>query len=148
MYLSRKEGTSLQWMQFSLYKLWFHFKSVLGESIILLLPPPTYKAYPIAILVHDHCAIYAPPPIPPSYTMHHTKLVMAISCKGQDAVDKRVAHVALVLMYMYVCMYVCMYIYISIYISISIPMYLSIYLSMCLYIYIPGRRRRARRCSG
>jgi len=27
-------------------------------------PPPTCKAYPIAILLHDHCAIYAPPPNP------------------------------------------------------------------------------------
>ena len=23
---------------------------------------PTYKAYPFAILLHDHCAVYAPPP--------------------------------------------------------------------------------------
>jgi len=28
-------------------------------------PLPTCKAYPIAILLHDHCAIYAPPTDPP-----------------------------------------------------------------------------------
>jgi len=49
----------------------------------VIAPPPTYKAYPIAILLHDHCAIYALPPIPPLYVVHHTILVMAISCKGQ-----------------------------------------------------------------
>jgi len=46
-------------------------------------PPPTCNTYPIAILLHGHCAIYAPPPTPPVYATHHTILVMAISCKGQ-----------------------------------------------------------------
>ena len=45
--------------------------------------PPTCKAYRIAILLHNYCAIYAPPPPPPPVdAMHHTILVMAISCKG------------------------------------------------------------------
>ena len=48
-----------------LHKLLFHFKALLGESIILLLPPVTCKAYPGVILLHDHYAIYAPPPTPP-----------------------------------------------------------------------------------
>jgi len=39
----------------SLYKISFHFKALLWESIIRLLPPPTCKAYPMAILLHDHC---------------------------------------------------------------------------------------------
>ena len=43
------------------------------------------NAYPIAIRLHDHCAIYAPPPIPPLYAIHHAILVVAISCKGQLA---------------------------------------------------------------
>jgi len=43
-----------------LYKIVFNFKALLWESVILLLPPPTCKAYPIAMLLHDHCAIYAP----------------------------------------------------------------------------------------
>jgi len=44
---------------------------------------PTYKAYPIATLLHAHCAIYTPPPNPPLYAIHHTILVIAISCKDQ-----------------------------------------------------------------
>jgi len=51
--------------QGSLYKILFRFKALLGESIILLLPPPTCKAYAIAILLHDHWAIYALLPTPP-----------------------------------------------------------------------------------
>jgi len=70
--------------QVSLYKILFHFKALLWESIILLMPPPTCKTYLIAILLQDHCAIYAPPPTLPFYAMHHTILVMAISCKGQE----------------------------------------------------------------
>ena len=69
----------------SLYKILFRFKALLWESIILVLPPSTCKAYPIAILLHDHCAIYALPPTSLSYAIHHTILVMAISCKGQLA---------------------------------------------------------------
>ena len=37
----------------SLYKILFHFKALLWESIILVLPLPICKAYPIAILMHD-----------------------------------------------------------------------------------------------
>ena len=89
-------GPSIQWkllgltltlgegVGVSLYKILFQFKAVVRESIILLLPPPpTCNAYPIAILMHGHCAIYASPPTPPLYAIHHTILVMAISCKGQ-----------------------------------------------------------------
>jgi len=46
----------------------------LWESVILRLPPPTCKAYPIALLLHDHCAIYPPPPTDPSclcYTLYN-----------------------------------------------------------------------------
>jgi len=56
----------------SLYKILFHFKALLWEAIIPLLPPSTYEAYPSALLWHDHCAIYAPPPTPPFYATHHT----------------------------------------------------------------------------
>ena len=61
----------------------FHFKALFWGSIILLLPPPTCKAYPIVLLEYDHCAIYALPPTPLFYAIHYTILVMAISCKGQ-----------------------------------------------------------------
>jgi len=67
----------------SLYKILFHVNALLWESIILLLAPPSCKAYPIAIQLHDHRAIYAPPPTPPLYAVHHTLSVMAILCKGQ-----------------------------------------------------------------
>ena len=62
-------------LTFSLYKILFHFETLLWESIIFLLPPPlTCKAHPIAIRLHDHCAIYAPPPTTPlcmPYTIHY-----------------------------------------------------------------------------
>jgi len=51
--------------QVSLYKILFHFKPLLSESIILLLLPPACKSYPIAVPLHDHCSIYAPPTDPP-----------------------------------------------------------------------------------
>jgi len=49
----------------------------------LFAAPPTRKAYPIAILLHARCAIYAPPPTPLLYAIHHTILVITISCIGQ-----------------------------------------------------------------
>jgi len=54
--------------------LLFHFTALVWESSILVLASLTCKAYPIAILLHDHCAIYTPPPTPPlcmSYTMQY-----------------------------------------------------------------------------
>ena len=71
--------------QISLYKILFRVKTLLWESIILLLPPPlppTCKAYPIAILLQYYCAIFDPPPSPRLYGIHHTTLCIAISCKG------------------------------------------------------------------
>ena len=68
---------------FNLYKRLFHFKALLWESIILLLPPPP-PAKPI--LLQYYCTTIAqytpPPPTAPFYAIHHTLLVMAISCKG------------------------------------------------------------------
>ena len=52
---------------------------------VLLLPPSSCKAFLIAILLHDHCAIYAPPRTPPVCAIHHAILVVAISCEGQVA---------------------------------------------------------------
>jgi len=54
-------GIPTMCLYLSLYKILLHVKTLLWESIILLLPPPPCKAYPIAILLHDYCAIYAPP---------------------------------------------------------------------------------------
>jgi len=65
----------------------FHDKALSWESIIILLTPPTCEAYAIEILLHDHCAIHAPPPTPPLNAIHHTILAMAISCKGLPVYD-------------------------------------------------------------
>jgi len=56
---------------------------VVGGTHPFIAPSHTGKAYLIAILLHGHCAIYAPLPTPPFYAVNHTILVMAISCKGQ-----------------------------------------------------------------
>ena len=49
----------------SLHKILFRFEALSWESIILVLPPPTCKAYPIAILVHDPLRNVRPPIRPP-----------------------------------------------------------------------------------
>ena len=68
----RWRGDGAYHLTLSLYKILFYFKALLCESISLSLPTTTCKAYPIAIPLHDHCAIYAPPPTPPPF-MPHTK---------------------------------------------------------------------------
>jgi len=59
-------------------------KPLLWESVILVLPPPLAKP----TLLQYHCttiAQYTPPsPTPLLYAIHHTILVMGISCKGQS----------------------------------------------------------------
>jgi len=66
----------------------FTIKPSSWESIILLLTPPTCKAYPTAILLHDHCAIHAPPPTPPLNAIHHTILAMAKGRSDQRRVSE------------------------------------------------------------
>ena len=66
-----------------LYKKLFHLEAFVHESIIRLLPSPTCIAHTIAIPFHDYCAISNTPPDPPLYAIHHTILIMTISCKGQ-----------------------------------------------------------------
>jgi len=67
----------------SLYKILFHFKALLWESIILLCPHPPAKP----TLLQYYCASiaqYTSPHRPPLwYVIHYTILVMAVSCKGQ-----------------------------------------------------------------
>ena len=53
----------------------------------LVSAPPTRIAHTIALRLHDYCAIYGPPPPPLVHAIHHTILVMAISCKGQLIVE-------------------------------------------------------------
>ena len=61
----------------------FISKLYCGSLSSFYCPPPTRNAYPVAILLHDHCAMYGSPPTLTFYAIHHTPLVMAISCKGQ-----------------------------------------------------------------
>jgi len=59
------------------------------ESIILLSPPPTCIARTIAILLHVYCARNDAPLAPPLYAIHYTIWVMAISCKDQSGMRRR-----------------------------------------------------------
>jgi len=54
-----------------------------GGLSLFSAPPPSCKAYPTAILLHDHCAIYAPPPTPSVEAIHHIISVKTISCKSR-----------------------------------------------------------------
>ena len=67
----------------SLNKTLFYFKALLWESFVILLPPPAAKP----TLLQHYCTTIAQhtrrPPTPPFHAIHHTILVMAISCKGQ-----------------------------------------------------------------
>jgi len=63
------------------------FKAFVHERIIPVLPLPIRISHTIPILLHDGCAIYDPPAPPLLYTIHHTTLVLAMSCKGQVAVS-------------------------------------------------------------
>ena len=66
-----------------LYKIFVYFGAFVHESIIRVSPPHCI-AHTIATLLHGHCAMCDPPPLTPLlYVIHHTKLVLAISCKGQ-----------------------------------------------------------------
>ena len=76
----------------SLDKIFVHFEAFVQESIIPLFLTPTCIAHTIAILLHDVCAVYDPPPTPLCYAIHHTILILAISCKGQQ-VGSRLAYV-------------------------------------------------------
>ena len=56
------------------------------------LPSPTCIARTNAILLHVYCAIYDALPTPLLYAIHHTILIMAISCKGQPVQPAPVSH--------------------------------------------------------
>jgi len=64
----------------------FTSKLYCGSQLSLYCPPPSiYKAYPIAILLHDHCSIYAPPSTPLLYVTYHTILVMGLTLAHRTA---------------------------------------------------------------
>ena len=62
----------------SLHKILFQFTALLWASIVLLFPPPTCRGYSIAILLHDHCGIYAPPTDPAFYGIDRTMNTVTI----------------------------------------------------------------------
>jgi len=66
-----------------LYKIFFYFESFVHESIVLSFSRPACIAHTVAILLHDYSAIYDPPSNSLWYAIHHTILVITISCKGQ-----------------------------------------------------------------
>ena len=70
-------------LDFGLYKILLDLEAFVHEPILRALPPPTCIARTLAILLHVYCAIYDAPPTPLVYAIHHTILVIAISCKGQ-----------------------------------------------------------------
>jgi len=66
-----------------LYKIFFHFCVCVQESIKpLLIPPPICITHTTAVPLRDFCAIYELSPTLLLYAIHHTILVMTISCKG------------------------------------------------------------------
>ena len=67
----------------SLYKILFHFKALLGDSIVFLPPPPHLRSLPYCNTTARPLRNIYPPPTPPLYAVNPTILVMAISCKGQ-----------------------------------------------------------------
>jgi len=113
--------------------------------------------------MHDYCAIYDPPPTPLLYAIHHTILVMAISCESQithrsysSTTSALRPLAAAASAYMYIYIYTQIHIHIQTYIHINIteeinyaPIVLvdhrraaplsrrcpSIYLSIYTYIY-------------
>jgi len=71
-------------IKIDLYKILFHFKAFVSRSLSHVYCPPTCNAHTTPILLHIYCTMNAPPPTPLLYAIQHTRLAMAISCKGQD----------------------------------------------------------------
>jgi len=70
----------------------FTSKLYCGSLSPVYCPPPPSNAYPIAKLPYAYCAIYAPPSTLPLYAIHHTILVMTVSCKGQNLAGQYTTH--------------------------------------------------------
>jgi len=81
---------------FGLYKILFvYFETIVHESNILLSPPPTCISHAVAIRLHDYWAVYDNSSTPLLYAIHHTRLVITISCNGQWSVRGRVSRLGL-----------------------------------------------------
>ena len=68
---------------FGLHKIFVSVEPCVYESNLLSFPAPTCIAHPGVILVHGYWAVHPPPSDLPFYAIHHTILVITISCKGQ-----------------------------------------------------------------
>jgi len=80
--LPARDFKALNKVRLGLYKIVVHLFLCVQESIILLLTLPIRITHTTPIRLRDFCAIYIPPPTLPLYAIHHTTLVMTISCKG------------------------------------------------------------------
>jgi len=76
--ITQAHGESL-----GLYKILFHCKAFLWESVILLLPPHLQSLHYCNTIARLLRNIRPSPPTPRLYAIHYTIVVMAISCKGQ-----------------------------------------------------------------
>ena len=65
-----------------LHKIFVYVESFMHESVVLSPPPPTCISHTVAILLHDYWALYRTSSNPLLYAIHHTRLVITISCKG------------------------------------------------------------------
>jgi len=83
--LSVSSSTELGSCRLAFTRYCFYSEAFVHESIIRVLPPPTCIARTIAILLQVDRAIYDAPPTPLFYAIHHTILVMTISCTCQAA---------------------------------------------------------------
>jgi len=72
-----------------LHTIFVHFEAFVQASIILYCSPPTCIANTIVIALHDYWAIYDPPSTSLVCAIHHTILVITISCKGQPSMGWR-----------------------------------------------------------
>jgi len=68
----------------SLYKIVFRFKAFLWESMILSLLPSHLQTLPYHNTIASPLRNIRPPTDPPLYDTHHTRLVIAILCKGRE----------------------------------------------------------------
>jgi len=81
--------TPLDPLPVGLYKIFVYFKVFFCTSeSYFSCPSPSASALPthtVAVLLHEYCAINDPPQASRLYAIHHTILVITISCNGQLA---------------------------------------------------------------
>ena len=81
---NRTPGVELLAPQLGLYKIFVYFEAVVQESTILFFAPATCTAHPGAVLLHNYGSVYDSPSDLTGNAIHHTILVITISCKGQQ----------------------------------------------------------------